>query len=289
MVQLSETVRYEVDEGLAILTTANPPLNLYGAATSRGLMDGIERAVGEGARAILYRAEGKFFSAGVDVNNFQAAVDGVLGSNGAAGATKLVSQCFEDAPIPTIAAVHALCLTAAFEAALGCDFIIAAESAKFGLIESTIGLTPLAGGTQRIALRAGPIRAYEVAMTGERFDAATFERWNIINRVLPDATFEADALAFAKRLAAGPTLALGVTKQVVHAYLSGGLPMADSVMPALTAPLRSTEDHKSALKSFFANGPGKATFVGCDASLRDASLGARLIVRGAAGPLSLSV
>lgn len=254
-----QAVRYDRDGALAILTLANPPLNLYGAATSQGLFEGIGRAEAEGARAVLYRAEGKYFSAGVDVSNFATPASPV---GSAARVSGLLSHRFETSPLPVVAAVHALCLTAAFEAALGADLIIAAESAKFGLIESTIGLTPLAGGTQRIAQRAGVARAAQVAMSGERYDAATFERWGIINQVLPDEGFEQAALEFAQKIANGPTLAFGVTKQVIRTYVDEGLDAVDAKLPALTAPLRTSEDHQAAIKTFFEKGPGHATFNG---------------------------
>src|SRR5438067_2232129 len=96
--------------------------------------------------------------------------------------TRLV-QRLEEMPFPTLSSVHALCLTAGFELSLGCDLIFAAESARFGLVERVVGLTPGAGGTQRVAERAGPARAREFVMSGDLYDAATLERWNVINRV----------------------------------------------------------------------------------------------------------
>ena len=163
--------------------------------------------------------------------------------------------------MPTIAAVHALCLTAAFELILGCDLIVAGQSATFGLIEPTIGLTPLAGGTQRIAYRAGTARAAQVVLSGERYDAATFERWNIINLVVPDAELDETARALGHRYAAGPTLAYAATKQLLGVYRDRGLRAAigDAGDHRAAAPDR---DHKNAVRTFFEQGPGKATFAG---------------------------
>ena len=96
----------------------------------------------------------------------------------------------EELPLPTVFAAHALCLTAAFELSLACDLLLAAESARFGLVETVVGLTPAMGGTQRLAERAGPARARELVMTGALYDAATLERWNVVNRVLPDDGFD---------------------------------------------------------------------------------------------------
>ena len=149
----------------------------------------------------------------------------------------------EELPLPTVFAAHALCLTAAFELSLGCDLLLAAESARFGLVETVVGLTPAMGGTQRLSERAGPARARELVMTGELYDAATLERWNVVNRVLPDAGFDEAARAFARRLAEGPTRAHAATKAIVRAGLrGGGARAADERVPELAGDLFATED-----------------------------------------------
>ena len=125
-----------------------------------------------------------------------------------------------------------------------------------------VGLTPLMGGTQRIAERAGPARARELVMTGDLYDAATLERWNVVSRVLPDDDLEAAARGFAERLAAGPTHAHHATKRIVRAYLEDGVRGADAVTAQIGAPLFETEDLRAAVESFLADGPGRATFDG---------------------------
>ena len=99
--------------------------------------------------------------------------------------------------MPTVFAAHGLTLTAAFELALACDILLAAERAGFGLVEIVVGLTPSMGGPQRLAERAGPARAKELIFTGERYPAAVLERWNVVNRVLPDDGFAEAARAYA--------------------------------------------------------------------------------------------
>ena len=159
-------------------------------------------------------------------------------------------------------AAHALCLTWAFELALACDLILAANSASFGLVEKVVGLTPAAGGTQRLAERAGSGRAREFVMTGVPYDAATLERWNVVNRVLPDDGFDAAARAFAAELAAGPTRAHAATKQVIRDYLEGGIDLADERVGRVAGALFETQDLQQAVASFLKDGPGKATFSG---------------------------
>ena len=126
--------------------------------------------------------------------------------------------------MPTVFAAHGLTLTAAFELALACDILLAAERASFGLVEIVVGLTPSMGGPQRLAERAGPARARELIFTGERYPAAVLERWNVVNRVLPDDGFAEAARAYAHRVAAGPTVAHAATKRLVATAVRRGRP-----------------------------------------------------------------
>ncbi|MGI8559224.1 MAG: enoyl-CoA hydratase/isomerase family protein [Solirubrobacteraceae bacterium] len=256
-----QPTRLERDGPLAVLTLDAPPLNLFDSA----MLDGIRGAVSEletrPPRGLLVRAEGRAVSGGVNVNMF----DGLSVERAAALWTDLLVLIHrvEALPFPTVFAAHALCLTAAFELSLGCDLLLAAESAKFGLVETVVGLTPAMGGTQRLAERAGPARAREFVMTGALYDAATLERWNVVNRVLPDEGFDEAARKFAARLASGPTLAHAATKAIVRAYLdSGTVHGADAAVPELAGALFATDDLKNAVRSFLDVGPGKASYEG---------------------------
>src|SRR5256714_14887184 len=102
------------------------------------------------------------------------------------------------------------------------------------------------GGTQRLAERAGSARARELVMSGQLYDAATLERWNVVNRVRPDDGFDEAARKFAARLASGPTRAHAATKEVVRAFLRGGTAEADAAVPGLAAELFETEDLRNA-------------------------------------------
>jgi enoyl-CoA hydratase len=255
---VAEHARLERDGALGVLVIDNPPLNLFGAELVSGILAALDQA--EGCRALLVRAEGKLFTGGVDVNVFKGLSE--------PEATRLtedllrITHRLEELPFPTVASVHGLCLTAGLELVLACDMIWAAESARFGLVERVIGLTPLMGGTQRIAERAGPARARELVISGDLYDAATLERWNVVSRVLPDADLEAAARDFAADLAAGPTLAHHATKRIVRAYLENGVRGADAVTAEIGAPLFETDDLRGAVESFLSEGPGKASFEG---------------------------
>jgi enoyl-CoA hydratase len=245
---------------VAVLTIDDPPLNLFGVELTNDLIGALEEVEGDMPRALLIRAAGDVFTGGADVHVF----DDKTPEQAAAFFEDLIRivHKLEGFQFPTICSVHGLCLTAGFELALGCDLILAAESARFGLVEIVVGLTPAMGGTQRLVERAGPARARELVMTGGLYDAATLERWNVINRVYPDDELADRALRFATRLAAGPTKANAATKRMVRAAIDEGVRGADARIGDIAAPLFATEDLQRAVDSFLAEGPGKATFEG---------------------------
>lgn len=253
-------MRLEQDGPLAVLTLDNPPLNLFDRAVMDAIREAVRGLAAEPPRGLLIRAEGRVVSGGVDVNTFS----GLTPEQGAELWRELLGtvQALEELPCPVVFAAHALCLTAAFELALACDLLLAAESASFGLVEIVVGLTPSMGGPQRLAERAGPARAKQLVMTGELYDAATLERWNVVSRVLPDEGFDEAARAFALRLARGPTRAHAATKRLVAAQKEGGARAADGLVPELGGALFGTQDLQNAVASFLRDGPGRAVYEG---------------------------
>jgi enoyl-CoA hydratase/carnithine racemase len=258
---MNDVVRFEQDGPLAVVTFDSPPLNLFDERVFRGFEEIVDQLTAEPARGVLIRAEGKVVSGGVDVGKV---FDGMSVERGRAlwGELLAVIQRFEDLPAPTVFAAHGLCLTAAFEIALACDLLLAAESARFGLVEIVVGLTPSMGGPQRLAERAGPARAKELIFTGELYGAEVLERWNVVNRVLPDEGFDEAARAFALKIANGPTRAHAATKAIVRAQQEAGARAADAIVPEVSSVLFETEDLTNAVRSFLTQGPGKATYTG---------------------------
>jgi enoyl-CoA hydratase/carnithine racemase len=254
-------ITLERDGNVASIVLENPPLNLFGDDAWGALVSCIEEVEASDARTLVWRAEGEIFTGGVDVNSFKRVREQGDAAE-AFGSLIPVARRLEELPIPTLALVHGLCLTAGLEISLGCDMIWATESAKFGLVEAVVGLTPGAGGTQRMAERAGPARAAEFVMSGGLYDAATLERWNVVNRVVPDDQLLEKGMKFAHKLADGPTIAHGATKRIIRAYRAGGVEEADRVTPDVFAGLFASEDLKNAVESFLTEGPGKARFEG---------------------------
>jgi enoyl-CoA hydratase/carnithine racemase len=249
---------------VAELVISAPPLNLFDVA----MITDLESAVAEvgtltragHARAMLLRAEGKVFCAGVDVHEGQG-LDTSTGAHLMARFLTVV-QSVERMPVPTIAVVHALNLTIGFELSLGCDLMWAAENASFGLVEATVGLTPGGGGTQRLVARAGVARAAELVMTGDVYPAAELHQWGVVNRVVAAGVLLEQARSFAARLAAGPTFATAVGKRLLHTARDHGVAAADAITPRETGQIFATNDLSAGLASLLEQGPGQATFEG---------------------------
>jgi enoyl-CoA hydratase/carnithine racemase len=249
---------------VAELVISAPPLNLFDgrlAADLGAALDEVAALTRDGAaRAVLLRAEGQVFCAGVDVHEFQ----GLGPSEGAVLMARFLAlvQTLERLPVPTLAVVHALNLTIGFEFSLGCDLMWAAEDASFGLVEATVGLTPGGGGTQRLVARAGPARAAELVMTGDIYPAAEMHQWGVVNRVLAPAVLLEQARAFAARLAAGPTAATAVGKRLLQTARDHGVAAADAITPRETGQIFATRDLAAGLTSLLEQGPRRATFEG---------------------------
>lgn len=254
----SPPVAREMDGQVAVLTMQHAPHNFLGTALIAGLLDGLRWARAQDARAVLLRSGLRNFCAGADVALFDSA------ERGTAPDLDLVEvlRAFDALPMPIVAAVHGVCIGGGLETALACDLIVAAESAKIGSVEATLGVNPLMGGIQRVTVRAGAARAKEMALLGRRYDARTLERWNVINRVVPDDKLADVTTTLAHELANGPTIAHASTKAIVSHTLAHGVAATDEAMRELQQDIWRSEDLKRGLASLAANGPGAARFEG---------------------------
>jgi enoyl-CoA hydratase/carnithine racemase len=149
-----------------------------------------------------------------------------------------------------------------YELALFCDLIWAAEGTMIGLPETRLGIVPLAGGVERVAARAGLGRARTLAIGGDLYSAQDLVAWGAIDRVVAADELHSAAEEFARRVAAGPTRAFAVVKELARAYTTDGIPGADKLLLDAAVGLFDTEDARGGIQSFLESGPGKATFVG---------------------------
>ena len=245
-------VKLEVSDSLGILTLANPPLNLFTMELIEDLRAAVTQAQRAPLRALLVRAEGKIFSGGADVSVFKG-ISAIDARKLFTSHLQLIAD-LEQLPFPTLAAVQGLCIAAGLELVLACDLIWANTSARFAQAEASIGTTTLLGGAQRLAERVGPARAREIVYTADLYDAATFERWNIINKVIADDVFESQTMAFAERLAKGPSMAFAAGKRFVRAYLDGGIRAADKAVDEVAPALFDTDDMRAGVSGLIEHG-----------------------------------
>jgi enoyl-CoA hydratase/carnithine racemase len=255
-------VRFTRDGALGTVTLVSPPLNLIGQQLISDLLTAIDQVeAAEGLRALVLRGDGTVFSAGADVALFAGMTAQQL--------RPLISSFLdlghriERLPFPTLAAVHGTCMAGGFELALFCDLIWAAEGTMMGLPETRLGIVPLAGGVERIAARAGLGRARTVALGGALHPAEEFAAWGAIDRVLAADELHSAADEFARGLAAGPSRAFAVVKELARGYSASGIAGADALLIDAAVGLFDTEDARGGIRSFLTSGPGHATFAGC--------------------------
>jgi enoyl-CoA hydratase/carnithine racemase len=254
-------VRFTRDATLGTVTLASPPLNLIGEQLISDLLAALEEVeAAEGLRAMVLCGEGKVFSAGADVALFAGMTSQQL--RPLIGSFLDLGHRIERLPFPTLAAVHGTCMAGGFELALFCDLIWAAEGTMLGLPETRLGIVPLAGGVERIAARAGLGRARSVALGGQLHTAEEFAAWGVIDRVLAADELHSAAQEFASRLAAGPSRAFAVVKELSRGYSAGGIAGADALLIDAAVGLFDTEDARGGIQSFLKSGPGHATFAG---------------------------
>ena len=153
-------------------------------------------------------------------------------------------------PVPVIAAVNGAAFGGGCEMALACDFIYAAETARFGLPEVTLGIMPGAGGTQTLPRAVGERRAKELLLSGRPWTPAEAERWGMVNRVCDPATLIDDAVAIAVAIAGNAPISIRQAKRSMHYGLS--MSLADGMLFEIEAYNRMvpTEDRREGVLAF---------------------------------------
>ncbi len=168
------TIRYEREGDIAVLIADNPPVNVLGAAVRKGLSKCVDRAVKEGAKAILIYGDGRTWFAGADIREF--------GKPPLPPSLPDVCNQIEACPIPVIAAMHGTVLGGGLEIALACHYRVSAKSAKMGLPEVGLGILPGAGGTQRLPRLTGYAAAIDMITSGLPVQAPKALELKIIDR-----------------------------------------------------------------------------------------------------------
>jgi 2-(1,2-epoxy-1,2-dihydrophenyl)acetyl-CoA isomerase len=220
-----ETVNVRVAEGAATLELNRPEaLNAWNTQLGADLLAALGQAAEDDAvRAVVLTGAGRAFSSGADLKDISG---GQARPGGRPDVYTLLTERYHpimhairEMPKPVVAAVNGPAAGIGCSLALCCDLIVAAESAYFLLAFVNIGLVPDGGSSLFVPARVGMARATELAMLGERLPAARALEWGLVNRVVPDASLDAEVAALAARLAHGPTRSYAGTKRQLNNWI----------------------------------------------------------------------
>jgi enoyl-CoA hydratase/carnithine racemase len=244
------------DDGVAIVRIENPKVNAISSEVLRQLKGVCDALNAQLPGAVVITGGDRIFAAGADISEF-----------GGPDEARSIGQLFLDAfnavaalPRPTIASISGFALGGGCELALSCDLRIASTKAKLGQPEILLGIIPGGGGTQRLPRLVGPSRAKDLIFTGRQVTAGEALAMGLVDRVVePEALWD-ETLAWARQLAAGPSLALAAAKAAIDTGLDGALGAGLDLEQDRFVEVFGTNDAAAGVASFLEHGPGKATF-----------------------------
>jgi enoyl-CoA hydratase/carnithine racemase len=255
-----ECLLYEVKDGVATLTLNRPDrLNALGGTLRDDLHDAIIRSSADPqVRVMVITGAGKGFCAGGDVKAMNEAKEGKrerpLLDKIAPGRDRTL-LAMRDAPQPIIAAVNGAAAGAGMNLALGCDIRVASTAAKFSQAFVKRGLHPDWGGTYFLPRVVGMARAAELIFTGEVIDAAEALRLGIVSRVVAPEELLPTVGELARRIAAGPPVAIRLAKHSLYANADRDLKSALEGETAAQNVCFDTEDAKEGIRAFVEKRP----------------------------------
>jgi enoyl-CoA hydratase/carnithine racemase len=250
----SEAVDVERHEGgVAVLTLRSEPLGVLRQAVKRAIRAALlELEADAGVRTIVLTGNGRAFSVGSDVREFERDADWLA-------AAALVDQgigfTIEESRLPVIAALNGLTLGGGLEMALACDMRLCAASARLGLPEVVVGAFASGGGTQRLPRVVGPGRALDLLLTGRIIDAQEALAIGLVERVVVDDELIASALEIGRSIAAMPVAGIAASKRTLQAGLHHGVAEGYRLERELTVTVGMTDDAVEGQAAFIEKRP----------------------------------
>lgn len=243
-----ETIKVERKDAVTLIRLNRPEaLN----ALNGKMLDELIHAFADfesdpGQRCAVLTGNDKAFAAGADIKEMSdQGFASIYGSNMFQGWEKVTA-----ARKPWIAAVAGFALGGGCELAMMADFIIAADSARFGQPEIKLGVIPGMGGSQRLTRAVGKAKAMEMCLTGRMMDAQEAERSGLVARVVPADSLLDEALKTAAAIAEMAPLAAIAAKEMVNGAFEGGLAQGINFERRLFHGLFGTEDQKEGMRAF---------------------------------------
>ena len=213
-----EQIRWEVSDGVGWIRLDRPDkLNALTSRMSDEILDALGTASADSAvRCVVITGEGRGFSAGQDLTEFQERgleqLD--VAEHLRSGYNRMIAAIV-DLPKPVVAGVNGVAAGAGLSLASACDVRVASDAARFLQAFVKIGLLPDSGSTYLLPRVVGHAKALELSISGDQIDASEALRIGLVSRVVPAAEFPAELAAYAKRLATGATRAIGATKRLI--------------------------------------------------------------------------
>ncbi len=243
-----ENILTETDAGVGIIRLNRPKaLNALNAELIAELSDALDAFEADNAvGCIVITGSEKAFAAGADIKQMADGQFADFYRRDPFSNLERVPRCRK----PVIAAVAGYALGGGCELAMMCDFIIAAENAKFGQPEITLGVMPAWGGSQRLTHAVGKAKAMDLCLTGRMMDAAEAERAGLVARIVPADKLMEEALAAAKKIAAMGQIAAIANKEAVNASFETPLNEGLKLERRLFYGLFATEDQKEGMAAF---------------------------------------
>ncbi len=244
-----ETLIVETADGVTLIRLNRPSaLNALNAQLMDELTAALDAAEADpGVRCMVITGSDRAFAAGADIKEMATkSYADVYGEDFITRNWERASTCRK----PVIAAVAGYALGGGCELAMMCDFIIAADNAKFGQPEITLGVSPGAGGTQRLTRFAGKSKAMDMVLTGRMMDAAEAERCGLVSRVVPAAELIPTVMEAARKIAALSPNAVMLTKEMVNAAYETPLAQGVKLERRLFHSLFAFDDQKEGMAAF---------------------------------------
>ena len=198
---------------IALLTFNNPKVNIFSTPLLNDFITALEVIRTAKVKVLVITGEGSAFMAGADIREMSGFTPGQ-----ATDFSRLFHKALnrvEEFPRPVIAGVNGFALGGGCELILACDIVVASESAIFGQPEVNLGIIPGAGGTQRLAMRIGKMRARELIFTGRKVDAPEALAIGLINKVVPKDDLMREVMSLAETIAAKPLQCLEASKALI--------------------------------------------------------------------------
>lgn len=201
----------------------------------------------DGVGCIVLTGSAKAFAAGADIKEMSDKTYAqMFKADFFTAGARAIEQCRK----PIIAAVSGYALGGGCELAMMCDFILAADTAKFGQPEINLGVAPGIGGTQRLTRFVGKSKAMDMILTGRMMDAAEAERSGLVSRVFPADSLVDEVLAIAAKIASQSPLAVAMNKELVEAAYETTLTTGVALERRLFHSLFAFEDQKEGMAAF---------------------------------------